>query len=202
MADGYAFGVPDEAITRGAAPMSKFEVRAVTLAKARCSHDARVLDVGAGTGALTVDAARLCAGGEVMAIERDPEALELLRANVETLAPGNVRVVAGEATAAMLEAAAADRFDAVLVGGSGGRLTDIVVAASQLLSPRGRIVVNAIGLSTLNAALEALGTAPWTERECVQLSVSRAEPIGSDIRFVPSNPVWVVSATLAEEVTR
>lgn len=202
MDDRHVFGVPDDAFVRGVAPMTKFEVRAVTLAKARVTRDARVLDVGAGTGALTVDAARLCPDGEVVAIERDEEALELLRANTARLAAGNVRVVAGEAPEAMRVVGDAGGFDAVLVGGSGGRLESVLLAAAALLAPGGRVVVNAIGLNTLNAAMTALATAPWTDRECVQLSISRAEPIGRDTRFVPGNPVWIVSATRAGEEGR
>jgi cobalt-precorrin-6B (C15)-methyltransferase len=191
----YGFGVPDEEFERGAAPMTKFEVRAVTVAKARLSASSRVLDVGAGTGALAVDAARVCTAGEVVAIERSAEALRLLRANAERLASGNVRVVAGEAPEAMRSVDGP--FDAVLVGGSGGQLAQVLDAAAELMRPGGRVVVNAIGLGTLQSALAALGAEPWAGVECVQVSVSRAEAIGSDLRFVPLNPVWIVSATLA-----
>jgi len=193
----YAPGIPDDAFSRGSTPMTKMEVRAVTVAKARIASGDRVLDVGAGTGALTVDAALACPSGEVVAVERDGAALALLRENVARLAPGNVTVVAGEAPDAFRELDGV--FDAVLIGGSGGRLADIVTALPSKLVPGGRVVVNTIGFASTTAALEALADPPWTGRECVQVSVSRAEPIGCDLRFVPLNPVWVVSASLAEE---
>ena len=189
-------GVPDEAFARGSAPMSKMEVRAVTVAKARIASDARVLDVGAGTGALSIDAALACPAGEVVAVERSADALALLRENAERLAPGNVTVVAGEAPEALAQVDGV--FDAVLIGGSGGRLGEIVTALPSRLVAGARVVVNTIGLASTRAALDVLGREPWTCRDCVQVSVSRAEPIGSDLRFVPLNPVWVVSATLGE----
>lgn len=193
-------GIPDEAFSRGGVPMSKMEVRAVTTAKARITCGSRVLDVGAGTGALTVDAALRCPSGTVVAVERDDEALTLLRENVARLAPGNVTVVAGEAPDVFAELEGV--FDAVLIGGSGGRLGEIVSALPRLLVPGGRVVVNAIGLASTTAAFAALADEPWASRECVQVSISRAEPIGRDVRFVPLNPVWVISAMLAEEGAR
>ena len=193
-------GIPDDAFSRGSAPMSKMEIRAVTTAKARIACDSRVLDVGAGTGALTVDAALACPSGSVVAVELDAEALELLRQNAARLAPGNVIVVAGEAPDAFAQFEGG--FDAVLIGGSGGRLADIVASLPTMLVPGARIVVNTIGLASTAAALEVLGRAPWADRDCVQLNVSRAERIGHDLRFVPLNPVWVTSATLGEEAAR
>ncbi len=200
MKQPLASGVPDDAFSRGGVPMSKMEVRAVTTAKARIACGSRVLDVGAGTGALTVDAALRCPSGTVVAVERDDEALTLLRENVARLAPGNVTVVAGEAPDVFAELEGV--FDAVLIGGSGGRLGEIVSALPRLLVPGGRVVVNAIGLASTTAAFAALADEPWASRECVQVSISRAEPIGRDVRFVPLNPVWVISAMLAEEGAR
>ncbi|MCL2503395.1 MAG: precorrin-6Y C5,15-methyltransferase (decarboxylating) subunit CbiT [Coriobacteriia bacterium] len=98
MDDRFAFGVPDDAFERaGGVPMSKREVRAVTLSYAQVSHDGLVLEVGAGTGALTADIARLCAHGRVVAIERSPEAFALLSRNTARLAPANVECIEGEA---------------------------------------------------------------------------------------------------------
>ena len=93
-------GLPDELFARGDAPMTKMEVRALTMAAARLRPRDRVLDVGAGTGSLSVEAALLCPEGEVVALERDPAALDLIRENVERFGLKNVTIAAAEAPAA------------------------------------------------------------------------------------------------------
>lgn len=199
MDDRFAPGLPDDAYARAeGVPMTKREVRAVTLAYARLPRDAAVLDVGAGSGGLSVDLARACARGRVTAIERDPKALPLLRANVEKLAPGNVEIIAEEAPRAFALLRGA-RFDAAVVGGHGGRLEAILQALPEHLKPAGRVVVNAVGLWAAKTAFEALSQAPWGAPEMAQVAVARAEPLGADVRFAPLNPVFVIAATWQED---
>ncbi len=199
MADLFAVGVRDEEYERGDVPMTKREVRAVTMAYARVSHESHVLDVGAGTGGLTVDFARACAGGRVVAVECDEEALALLRVNAERLAPGNVEIVAGNAPEVLTHVTGP--FDAVFVGGHGGRLAEVLAAAAGLLTADGHVVVNVVGLGTATTVLAIIRASPWIDAECAQISVLRAEPLGHDVRFVPLNPVFVLAARLARKMT-
>lgn len=189
-------GVPDDRFARADVPMTKREVRAVTLSYARVAHTDRVLDIGAGTGGLTVELARACAGGTVVAVERDPAALAVLRTNVEALAPGNVQIVEGSAPQAL--ATLEGTFDAVVVGGHGGELAAILDAVASLVAPGGQVAINVVGLDAMNAARRGLHAAPWAGVECAQVSVARAEPLGSDVRLVPLNPVFVIAATRAD----
>lgn len=198
MDDRYAPGLPDDAYERAdGVPMTKREVRAVTMAYARLPRDASVLDVGAGTGGLTADLARVCARGRVTAIERDSKALPVLRANVERLAPGNVQIIAEEAPQAF-SLLRGVRFDAAVVGGHGGKLAEILAALPEHLVPGGRVVVNAVGLSAAKVAFEALSRAPYRAPEMAQVAVSRAAPLGGDVRLVPLNPVFVITAKVEE----
>lgn len=194
MDDLFAPGLTDEEYERGDVPMTKREVRAVTLAYARVWQRSRVLDIGAGTGGLTVEFARACPAGVVVAVERDETALELLAANAENLAPGNVEIVPGEAPEVL--ASLDGPFDCVLVGGHGGRLAAVLSALPPLMAPRGRLVMNFIGLGAATAAWKVLSESPWSEPELAQVSIARAEPIGTDLRFAPLNPVFVVAARL------
>lgn len=187
-----AYGLPDDAFERvEGVPMSKMEVRAVALAKLRLRPDSRVLDVGCGTGAVTCDAALLA--GSVVALDSSADAVSATRLNAERLGLDNVTVVEGRAPDAL---AGLGRFDAAFVGGTTGALGEIVSALAGLLVPGGRVVVNTVGMRSTNASLEALRSAPWAGWESVQVSVSRAEILGGDVRFVPLNPVWVTSASL------
>lgn len=194
----FAPGVPDEAYARGEVPMTKREVRAITIAYAELAPTDRVLDIGAGTGGLTVDLARSVPRGEVVAVERGEEALALLRTNIDALVDGNVVVVAGEAPAALASVGGA--FDAVAIGGHGGALTDMLDAILPLLEDGGRVVLNLIGLSAAVEAYTALGGEPWQDRSLTQVAVAKAGTLGqwSDVRLVPSNPVFVVHARKGE----
>jgi len=186
-------GLPDDLFQRGDAPMTKAEVRAVTVAAARLRPGDRVLDIGAGTGSLTVEAALLVGAGEVVAVERDADALAVLRANVGRFGLSNVSVVAGEAPQA-LEGLAP--FDCALVGGSGGELPAILAALTALVRPGGRVVCNTACLETTATVAAALRRPPWTGFTCSQISVARGVSAGRLLRFEALNPVWVTAAEL------
>jgi cobalt-precorrin-6B (C15)-methyltransferase len=194
-------GLPDDVFVRGRAPMTKAEVRAVTLSWARVRGSDRVIDVGAGTGSLTVEAALLCPHGDVVAVERDAAALAVLRENVERFALRNVTVVDGRAPDVFAESPvfARDAFDCVLVGGSGGRLEVLLEGLPGLLRRQGRVVCNTICLETTSVAAAALRRPPWTGFACSQVSVARGVPAGPLLRFEALNPVWVTVAMLGGE---
>lgn len=187
-------GIPDVAFVRGSAPMTKAEVRAVALAKLRPFPGARVLDVGAGTGSVSVEAALL--GCHVTAIERDAAAIATLAANLERFGARGVRVVDREAPEAFGEL---ETFDRVFLGGSGGRLAEIIAAVPEVLVEGGRIVANTVGVGSTATVMRLLGAPPWRAAETVSVAIARAEPIGRDARFVPASPVWITSAVLGKD---
>jgi precorrin-6Y C5,15-methyltransferase (decarboxylating) CbiT subunit len=189
----FALGLPDELFARGDAPMTKMEIRALTMAAARLRPRHRVLDIGAGTGSLSIEAALLFPEGEVLALERDPAALELIRENAGRFGLANVRVIAGEAPAAFADFAPAS-FDRILVGGSGGNLAAILEALPALLRAGGRVVCNTACLETTAAVAAALRRPPWSDFACSQISVARGVSAGPLLRFDALNPVWVTSA--------
>lgn len=210
LCDGF-FGIPDDQFVRGDVPMTKAEVRALLMSKARLHPGARVLDVGAGSGSLTVEACLLCPGGEVVAIERDREALAVLEANLEQFglehfgllhqsghygrpASARVQVIAGEAPDAW---AGLGRFDRVFVGGSGGRLAEILAALPSILSPGGMVICPCVCVETLSSTVSCLRGEGWRGFDCIQASIARGVAAGRQLRFDALNPVWIVSAELA-----
>lgn len=190
-------GLPDELFARAGVPMTKREVRALTMAEAELRPSHRVLDVGAGTGSLTVEAALLCPEGAATALERKAEGLTLIAENVARFELTNVRIVDGTAPAAFAELAP-HSFDRILVGGSGGNLSGILEGLPELLVPHGRVVCNTTCLETTAAVVAALQRAPWTGFTCAQISVARGVPAGTLLRFDALNPVWITSARLEE----
>ena len=94
-------GVPDEAFVRGKVPMTKEEIRCIALSKLRLGETSVVYDIGAGTGSVAVEAARMAFRGRVYAVERNPEGLKLIRENQEALRAAGLTVVSGEAPEAL-----------------------------------------------------------------------------------------------------
>lgn len=182
------FGILDEEFIRGNVPMTKSEVRAVSLSRLALSPDAVCCDIGAGTGSITVEMAMAAYNGHVYAIDQNEEAISLIAENCRRFHIGNVTPVLGSAPEALL---ALPALDAAFIGGSGGMLGHILAAVLSK-NPATRIVVNAIALETLYAALEAFkahGIVP----EIVQLNAARAKPAGGLHMMLAQNPVFIVS---------
>lgn len=179
-------GIPDGEFQRGKVPMTKQEVRAAILGKLSVGPEDVCWDVGAGTGGVSVELALQARA--VWAVERNPEALELLRANREKFCAWKLRIAEGRAPEALRGLPAPD---AVFVGGSGGELPSILQAVHDA-NPRARICVSAIALETLHTASERL-TALGYETEITQIAVSRCRPAGTLHLLTAQNPVFLIT---------
>lgn len=170
--------------------ITKQEARALSLAKLRLSADAVVWDIGAGSGSVGLEAARLAPLGHVWAIEKNPGDAANARANAARWRVTNYTLVEGKAPDQL------DTWpdpDAVFIGGSGGELAQLIDVVLARLKPNGRLVMNFVTLENLAAATAALAAAKaaW---DVVQLQASRSQPILDMHRLVAQNPVWIVSA--------
>ncbi len=175
---------------RGQVPMTKAEVRAVTLAKARLLDSHLIWDIGAGTGSISVEAALKAPDGEVFAVEKDDRALELIQKNIELFETANVRVCPGTAPEALMWLPAPDR---VFIGGSGGRFKEILEYVYSRLPRGGRVVVNAVVLETLAVAVEMFKLLNFSDIDIAQVSVAKAVDMGRVHMFRSHNPVYVIS---------
>ena len=184
-------GIPDELLCRGKVPMTKSEVRAVALSKLKVAQTDVVWDVGAGTGSVSIEAALLAGRGLVCAVERKPEAVELIRRNAAAFGLANLEVTEGKAPQA-LEGLPVP--DAVFIGGSAGQLEAIVERVLGL-NPAARLCVTCVTIETLGQACALLSGERFDGFEICQVAVSRAEELGSYHLMRAQNPVFVVSAT-------
>ncbi|HXG42201.1 MAG TPA: precorrin-6Y C5,15-methyltransferase (decarboxylating) subunit CbiT [Dehalococcoidia bacterium] len=184
-------GIPDdELLSQPPGVMTKEEVRAVALFKLRLRPDSLVWDVGAGSGSLALEAAVVAHRGHVYAVERRPQALAALRGNLQRFPRPNLTVVEGEAPEALDGLPAPD---AVFVGGSGGRLAEILACAAQRLRPGGRIVVDLATLENLERARAALACLGLRFR-VTEVQVARSRELGGLTGLEALNPVFIVSA--------
>ena len=192
--DFFPPGIPDDRFTRGEVPIVEAEVRAVVMAKACLRPGMRVLDLGAGTGTFTVEASLLCPDGEVVALECDQEALDLLQRNIAHFALTNVAVIAGEAPEALAGVAP---FDRIFLGGFGPRLTEILDALPSCLKPGGLVVATTVGLESTTEIIDRFRQAPWHGWDIVHLAVARGFlEWPEQVRFAPLTPTWVISTGL------
>ena len=187
------FGLPDATFEQRHPEkglITKNEVRAVSLARMQLTAGSVVWDIGAGSGSVGLEAARLCRNGHVYAIEKNVDDVAIVQRNRLALAISNHSLVHGKAPEGLQDWADPD---AVFIGGSGGELTELIKLILQRLKPGGWLVMNFVTLENLSVALDtvkALG-ANW---DVLQLQASRSKPILHMNRMAAENPVWIVCA--------
>lgn len=187
-------GLPDEAFLRTKVPMTKSEVRSVSLSRLELCETDVVYDIGAGTGSIAVEAALQIGRGTVYAIEKGEAAFELLEQNRQRFACPNLQIVAGTAPEALADLPAPDK---VFIGGTSGRLADIV-AALLAKNPSVRMVLNAIALETLSAALRVFEEQQMEVLDIAQISVAKAKAVGGYRMMTAHNPVFILTAQRRE----
>lgn len=180
-------GIDDDEFIRGDVPMTKSEIRASVISKLGIRPDDICVDIGAGTGSVTVEMALSAWNGRVIAIEQNENAIELIRANLNKFHIGNTEVILGEASEVL---AGIEALNVAFVGGSNGRLKEIL-AHVYAINPEARVVVDAIALETLSAACDcfrAFGMIP----EVTQINVAKNRAVGSLNLMMASNPVYLI----------
>jgi precorrin-6Y C5,15-methyltransferase (decarboxylating) len=167
------------------------EIRLLALCYLELRADDVLWDVGAGSGSVAIEAARLSPGLRAFAVERDAETFRQLEANAMALGCGRVTVVHAEAPDGLRDL---PDPGAVFIGGSRGRLRELLREALHRLKRGGRVVLNCITLETLSRAwdgLRELGLEP--EATSVQLAHSR--PLGRLHSLEPESLIFIVRAT-------
>ena len=197
-------GLSDEEFIRGKAPMTKAEVRTVSLAKLKLSKDAVCYDIGAGTGSVSVEMALRASEGEVYAIEKKEDALALLAQNKKKFALDHMYIIPGTAPEALEELPIPTH---AFIGGSSGNMKEIVELLIKK-NPQVRIVINCITLETVGEALGCIRELAKQEgceceNEIVQLCVSRSKNIGRYHMMMGENPIYIITVQMlktSEEV--
>ena len=174
--------------------ITKQEVRAVSLARMQLRADSRVWDIGAGSGSVGLEAARLCPQGHVWAIEKNEADHAIAGQNARAFGVSNHTLVHGKAPEGL------DAWpdpDAVFIGGSGGELQELIALCLRRLRTGGWLVMNFVTLENLASATQALQAqgAVW---DVLQLQAARSKPILHMHRMAAENPVWIVCAQRGE----
>lgn len=184
-------GIEDDEFIRDKVPMTKSEIRALSVAKLGLSSEDICYDVGAGTGSVSIEMAMNVPKGKVYAIEKKTIAADLIYKNIEKFGLDNVEVIKGEASVSMEEIEAPD---AVFIGGTTGKLRDILKIVFEK-NPKVRVVVTAVSLESvaeINEACkyyETLGC----KTDIVLVSVSNTKRVMNYTMFDAKNPVLIAS---------
>lgn len=182
-------GISDEAFLRDKVPMTKEEVRSLSLCKLQLTARSVVYDIGAGSGSVSVEIARQCPEGHVYAIEQKGTALALLEKNRDHFAVDNMTIIEGCAPEG-LEALPMPTH--VFIGGSDGHLREILSCVLKR-NPSVRLVINTVTLETLSEAQVVLASF-GLETEYIQVQISRAKKLGRYHLMKALNPVFIITA--------
>lgn len=186
-------GIPDELFERTEeVPITKEDIRAIAISKLRLREGDSAIDVGCGSGSITVE---LClqTKGKVYAIDFDQKAIELTKKNLQKFGV-EAEVILGKAQDVLPKL---PQVDAVIIGGTWGDTRQVIELAVGKLKSGGRIVIDTILIETMYQALAAINELKLTEVDATQVTISKARKVTTGTMMLARNPVMIISATKA-----
>lgn len=184
-------GIEDEAFIRTKVPMTKSEVRSISLSKLRLHSDSVMYDIGAGTGSISIEAALQAPDGYVYAIEKKAEACALIEENKRKFHAANIQVISGPAPEALMELPVPTH---AFIGGSSGNMKEILMHLLQK-NPEIRVVINCIALESVSETLDCMKSLPVTDVDIIHVSSARSRELGRYHMMTGMNPIYIVSCT-------
>lgn len=186
-------GIKDDRFIRGKVPMTKQEIRILSLAKLGLHRNSILYDIGAGTGSVSIEAARLINEGTVYAVERNQEGIRLIQENIRCFGLNNIHVVEGTAPDCLRDRTELKPPTEVFIGGSGGKLAETVRYFHEL-NRKVRFVINAITIETLAEAVRiSREYVQFKDMEILHISAARSKETGSCHMMLSENPVYIIS---------
>ncbi len=194
-ANTLCLGIPDEHFAAQGGVLTKWPVRAAGLAALRLTPGNLLWDLGAGCGALAIEAAAVLSSGQVLAVEKRSDRVALIRENIRRCHALLVEAVHGTMPRCLDELPDPDR---VFIGGGLSRAPGIFEEACRRLRPGGRIVAHCILLDTMTTVRQALEAQGW-KYEVTLLHAAQSSPLGKDMYLQGQNPVFIIGADKPQE---
>ena len=187
-------GIPDEEFERTeSVPITKEEIRAIQISKGRLSVGQTVLDIGCGSGSVTIEAAiQVGESGKVFGVDIDPNAIELTKKNLKKFGIINYTLIEGNAKDKISEL---PQVDTVFIGGTGGDTKDIVELCQNKIKSGGRIVIGVILIETLYSVLQTIEKLDFESIDITQITIGKSRKTKTGTMMLARNPVTVISAT-------
>lgn len=185
--------INDDEFIRGKCPMTKKDIRLLTISKLNLKETSNILDIGSGTGSITVQCAKISPKGMVYAVERDDEAFYITNENIKKFGCNNVKIFKGEAKECLenllIENSNEAKFDSIFIGGSGGDLEELIVLSDKLLKPKGTLVMNFITLNNAYKGIDFIKTINYSaDISLVNISNNR----GETYMMIANNPIFII----------
>lgn len=182
-------GLSDRLFTRDRVPMTKEEIRILSVCKLRLTQESVLYDIGSGTGSVSVECARLSEKIRVYAIDCNPAAIELTAGNAVKQGLCNIQTIHGDARDAIQKLPTPTH---AFIGGSGGELGEILKLLYRK-NPAMRVVVNAVSLETIAELAALLPKLSLREREIIQVQIARENSAGRYHLMKAENPVYIAA---------
>ncbi|MGG7212625.1 precorrin-6Y C5,15-methyltransferase (decarboxylating) subunit CbiT [Clostridium nigeriense] len=188
--------IKDEEFIRGKAPMTKEDIRALSIWKMNLSDKSNVLDIGSGTGTITVQSAMIAKNGKVYSIERNEDAYNTSLKNIEKFKATNVLLEKGEAKD-ILDNYIENKlsFDSIFIGGSGGDLELLIEKSDLLLKNKGTLVMNFITLNNAYKGIEKIKSLKY-KTEILSVNISKSKE--NSYMMIANNPIYIISCYKGE----
>ena len=184
-------GIPDELFYRVEdVPITKEDIRALVVSKLRLKEKSSAIDVGCGSGSITVEMC-LQTKGKIYAIDFDEKAVELTRKNLQKF-DVRAEVIFSKAQDVLT---LLPQVDAILIGGTSGEVERIVNLAVDRLNKGGRIVIDTVLIETMYRALTAINQANLEEVDVTQAIIAKARKVATGTMMSARNPIIIISAT-------
>lgn len=191
------FHVKDSEFIRGKAPMTKEEIRFVSLGKLQVEENDICLDIGGGTGSITVEMALFAKKGHVYSIEMKDDAFDTMNENIEKFNLSNVTLIKGNAPADLPSFPM--RLNKIFIGGSGGNLDHIISYSYDNLDNNGILCMNFIVLENTFQAIESLKKSNFKNIDICQLIVSKNRKVKDFNMMMAENPIYIITAEKRED---
>ena len=184
--------ISDDMMIRGKVPMTKENIRHLSIMKLGLTEGSTVYDIGSGTGSVACEIAALSTGLNVYAIEKKEEACSLIEQNAAKFGLSNIQIIRGTAPEALY---GLEPPTHAFIGGSSGELKEILAVLNNT-GGNVRVVINAVSLETIAEIQGALKDLGADDLSVEQISVSRARELGNYHLMTAENPVMIAAFTL------
>lgn len=185
--DTDPIGMADDDFIRGDAPMTKSEVRSLSVVKLKLCTDSVIYDIGSGTGSVSIEMASVAVSGHVYSVEKEDAAAALISLNCKKFGTQNVTIVRGTAPEAMGGLPIPTH---AFIGGSTGKLKEIIQALLDK-NPKIRIAITSVTLETLAETARCMKELDVIEEETICINISKAKIVGSYHMMLAQNLVYL-----------